>query len=91
MCWGLVNLTPILSADSAPAPLSLGKSPRPHLCEPRESQHCLLGGREQRQKVTPVLTSGPPAGVWGPGKDSGAGEREASGKEAADLDSSTLL
>ena len=46
---------------------------------------------EWRQKVTPVLTSGPPAGVWGPGKDSGAGEREASGKEATDLDSSTLL
>lgn len=46
---------------------------------------------EWRQKVTPVLTLGPPAGFWGPGKDSGAGEREASGKEASDLDSSTLL
>ena len=46
---------------------------------------------EWRQKVTPVLTSGLPAGFWGPGKDSGAGEREALGKEASDLDSSTLL
>lgn len=38
------------------------------------------GGAGEWRQVTPVLTSGPPAGVWGPGKDSGAGEREASGE-----------
>lgn len=34
----------------------------------------------RQRKGTPVLTSGPPAGVWAPGKDSGAGEGEASGE-----------